>query len=185
MAVEPVRTLILLRHAKSAWPDGVPDQERPLTGRGRRDAAWAGEWLARHDYHPDLALCSTAIRAMQTWDLLATRLSSVASDNQWSVLGVHGPPGGSGPSVVLEPRAYAASAHTLLYLLRELPPDPRIVLLIGHNPGISELASALAEPGYRLGMPTASLAVLTITGSWPDLAPGLAALASFVTPAET
>jgi phosphohistidine phosphatase len=157
-------TLILLRHAKSDWPEGVPDHDRPLAKRGRRDAPEVGRWLRGHDYRPDTVLCSTAQRTRQTWDLVAAKL------------------GGADPAVTFEPRAYGATPHTLLYLVQELRPATRTALLIGHNPGISELASALAEA--PLSFPTAALAVLEFDGSWSDLEPGHASLANFVTPAD-
>ena len=116
---------MLLRHAKSDWPD-VPDLKRPLAKRGRRDAPVVGRWLRGHGYLPDTVICSVADRARQTWELVAPEL-------------------GGSPSVTFEPRAYAASALTLLYLVRELPGTCRAALLIGHNPGIEELAAHLAE----------------------------------------
>src|SRR6266700_6314858 len=84
------RKLVLLRHAKSAWPD-VPDHERPLARRGRRDAPGAGAWLRRAGYLPDLVVCSTARRARETWQLAAAEL-------------------GASPPVRFEPRVYQASA---------------------------------------------------------------------------
>ena len=172
MAADPPRRLILLRHAKSDWPD-VPDQERPLAKRGRRDAPVVGRWLRGHGYLPDTVICSVARRTRQTWKLVAPEL-------------------GGSPSVTFEPRAYAASALTLLYLVRELPGTCRAALLIGHNPGIEELAAHLAEapaaagaprpPGPRF--PTAAVAVLEFGGDWPDLAPGHARLLAFATPAD-
>ena len=118
------RRLILLRHAKSDWPD-VPDRDRPLAKRGRRDAPRIGRWLHDHGYLPDVVICSTARRTEQTWELVAPELAGA-------------------PSVRFEPRAYAASALTLRYLLQELPGRYRAALLIAHNPGLSELAASLA-----------------------------------------
>jgi phosphohistidine phosphatase len=158
------RTLILLRHAKSDWPDGVPDHDRPLARRGRRDAPRAGQWLAARGYQPDVVICSTAERTRQTWSLLTNEA-------------------GFQSSVTFDDRAYAASAGTLLYLARELPADCRTGMIIAHNPGISELANALAVEGVS-GFPTAGLAVLTFAEGWADLAPDTARLAAFVTPAS-
>lgn len=162
---------MLLRHAKSDWPD-VPDVDRPLAKRGRRDAPVIGRWLRDHGYLPDAVVCSTARRTRQTWDLVAPEL-------------------GGSPSVTFEPRAYAATAMTLLYLARELPRRSRTALLIGHNPAISELAAELAEPPAASGsagsagmrFPTAAVAVFEFTGDWPDLAPGQAALLDYAAPA--
>jgi phosphohistidine phosphatase len=168
VASEEPRRLMLLRHAKSDWPD-VPDVDRPLAKRGRRDAPAVGRWLRGRGYRPDTVICSVARRTRQTWDLVAPEL-------------------GGSPSVTFEPRAYGASALTLLYLLRELPGTCRTALLIGHNPAIEDLATHLAEapdaasaPGLRF--PTAAVAVLEFTGDWPDLAPGHAHLLAFATPA--
>ena len=179
MASDTTRRLILLRHAKSDWPD-VPDRDRPLAKRGRRDAPRIGRWLHEHGYQPDVVVCSAARRTRQTWDLLAPEL-------------------GGSPAVRFEPRAYAASAMTLLYLAQELPSRYRTALLIAHNPGLSELASQLAAPpdigpeisrvtdnGPRPGisLPTAAVAVLEFPGDWPSLTPGQARLVSLTTPAD-
>jgi phosphohistidine phosphatase len=157
------RMLILLRHAKSDWPEDVPDHDRPLAKRGRHDAPEVGGWLRGHGYLPDTVVCSTALRTRQTWDLVAAKLRA-------------------DPAVTFESRAYGASAHTLLYLVGELRPATRTALLIGHNPGISELASALAEA--PLSFPTAAVAVLEFDGDWSGLAPGQAYLTDFTTPAN-
>lgn len=167
---------MLLRHAKSDWPD-VPDRDRPLAKRGKRDAPVIGRWLREHGYLPELVICSAARRTRQTWDLVAPEL-------------------GGSPSVTFEPRAYAASALTLLYLVRELPAGCRSALLIGHNPGVSELASSLVEaagdeaagdeapgsPGLRF--PTAAVAVLEFSGAWAALAPARARLLAYTTPRD-
>jgi phosphohistidine phosphatase len=156
---------MLLRHAKSDWPD-VPDRERPLAKRGRRDAPRIGRWLHDHGYLPDVVVCSAAVRTRQTWKLVAPEL-------------------GGSPSVTFEPRAYAASALTLLYLVQELPSRYRAALLIAHNPGIAELATSLAENGNAgLRFPTAAAAVLEFTGPWPALAPAQARLLAYTTPAD-
>lgn len=148
----------MLRHAKSDWPEGVADHDRPLGKRGRRDAPRVGKWLARNDFVPDVVVCSTSQRTRETWDLVAAKLPST-------------------PDVRFDERAYGASAQTLLYLARELPDECRTALLIAHNPGVSEFAGA--------GFPTAALAVLTFDGDWPDLVPGQAHLTAFITPADT
>lgn len=167
-------TLLLLRHAKSEWPEDVPDHDRPLAKRGRRDAPGAGRWLHAHGYHPDVVICSTALRTRQTWELVASKLGTGKL--------------ATSPAVTFEPRAYAASAQTLLYLARELQPVTQVALIIAHNPGISELASILANSeGTRqrmIGFPTTGLGVLTFAGAWADLAPGAARLDAFVIPAD-
>ena len=147
----------MLRHAKSEWPEGVADHDRPLAKRGRRDAPKVGKWLARNDYVPDVVVCSTAQRTRETWDLVAAKLPDT-------------------PDVRFDQRAYGANAQTLLYLASELPDECRTGLLIAHNPGVSDLAG--------VGFPTAALAVLTFDGDWADLAPGQAQLAAFIAPAD-
>jgi phosphohistidine phosphatase len=171
VASDTTRRLILLRHAKSDWPD-VPDRDRPLAKRGRRDAPRMGRWLHEHGYQPDVVVVSAARRARQTWDLAAPEL-------------------GGSPAVRFEPRAYAASALTLLYLAQELPSRYLTALLIGHNPGLSELASRLAAPpvtgnGPRpaISLPTAAIAILEFSGDWSSLTPGQGRLVSLIAPAD-
>jgi len=162
------RRLILLRHAKSAWPD-VPDQDRPLAKRGQRDAPVIGRWLRDHGYQPDTVICSAARRTRQTWELVAREL-------------------GGSPSVTFEPRAYAANAMTLLYLVRELPAASRTAMLVGHNPGVAELATSLAQPPDHddapIRFPTAAVAILDVPGDWAGLSPSQARLRDYTTPAE-
>ncbi|MEU3840248.1 histidine phosphatase family protein [Streptomyces sp. NPDC028635] len=167
----PLRRLVVLRHAKSAWPEGVPDHARPLGKRGRRDAPAAGRALAEADLLPDLAVCSTALRARQTWELAAT---------QW----------GTPPPVRHDERLYAADAADLLAVARETPPDVETLLLVGHNPGLEDLVLALAADcvddtleRVRVKFPTSAIAVLTWHGPhWSRLAPGIALLTSVTVP---
>ena len=168
MADHARHQLILLRHAKSDWPEDVPDHDRPLAKRGQRDAPKVGRWLRRHGYLPGTVICSTALRTRQTWELAADRLEV-------------------SPTVRFERRAYGASAMTLLYLARELPvtADAGTALVIAHNPGISDLAASLAGTHHGgISFPTAGVAVLEFDGDWADLAPGQARLAAFVIPAD-
>ena len=165
MASDTTRRLMLLRHAKSDWPD-VPDHDRPLARRGKHDAPLIGRWLRDHGYLPEIVVCSDARRTRQTWKLVAREL-------------------GGSPEVRFDPRAYAASELTLLYLARELPAGCRSALLIGHNPDLSDLARSLAGPGVQeISFPTAAVAVLEFDGDWPGLAPGQARLLDFTSPAS-
>ncbi|MFJ7963073.1 SixA phosphatase family protein [Streptomyces sp. NPDC096324] len=167
----PRRRLIVLRHAKSAWPDGVPDHERPLATRGRRDAPAAGRALAEADLLPDLALCSTAVRARETWELAA---------REW----------GTPPTVLLDGRLYGADVPELLEAVREVPEHVRTLLVIGHNPGLEELVLELAGDGLddtvdrvRGKFPTSAVAVLVWHGSsWHELGTGEALLTDVVVP---
>ena len=174
MVADEPRRLVLLRHAKSAWPD-VPDNERPLNGRGRRDAPAVGRWLQSSGYVPDVVLCSTASRTRETWELLAPELDA-------------------DPPVLFEQRIYEASALSLLHLLREAGNGHRTVLLIGHNPGLAELAIGIAqmtdgpagEPLERVRekFPSAAVAVLDFQGEWADLTPGEVCMTDFAFPRE-
>jgi phosphohistidine phosphatase len=171
---DETRRLVLLRHAKSAWPD-VADSERPLADRGRRDAPGMGRWLRDRGYVPDAVLCSTARRTRETWDLVAPEL-------------------GAKPSVCYEPRVYEATALSLLHLLREVGGENRTVMLIGHNPGLVELAVGIAQvtdgpaakplERARAKFPTAAVAVLELTGEWADLTPGEVRMTEFAVPRE-
>jgi phosphohistidine phosphatase len=172
---------VLLRHAKSAWPEDVSDHERPLAARGRRDAPMAGHWLRQVGFAPDCVLCSTARRARETWQLAQTEL-------------------GARPPAVFEPQVYGASARSLLSLVRQLPPAARTGLVVGHDPGLPELAVMLAAgpekddslsltagtalDRMRAKFPTAAIAVLNLGGRWSELGLGRARLTCFVTPRE-
>ena len=174
MTQRPNRKLVLLRHAKSAWPD-VPDHERPLAGRGIRAAPVMGRWLRDAGLVPDQVLCSTARRARETWQFAQAGLAAT-------------------PPVSFEDRIYDATAIELLALIREVPPATGTLLLIGHNPAIEDLALMLAAaPGtassgdlerMRAKFPTAAIAVLQPAGTWRTLAPGRARLTAFVTPRD-
>ncbi|WP_338899493.1 histidine phosphatase family protein [Streptomyces sp. TG1A-60] len=165
----PLRELVVLRHAKSAWPIGVPDHERPLAPRGRRDAPAAGRALADADWLPDLALCSTAVRARRTWELASA---------QW----------GTPPPVRHDRRLYAAGVPELLDVVREVPDQVRTLLLVGHNPALEELVLDLAGDALdgalddvRAKFPTSAIAFLSWHGeTWASLAPGTALLTDMI-----
>ena len=138
-------TLILLRHGKSDWSGGEPDHLRPLARRGRRQVPVAGRWLADNVGVIDLAVVSPAVRARETWRLAAAEL-------------------GVTPPVREDDRVYAGSAGSLLGVVRELPADVKTVVLVGHNPGIEDLAARLT--GRSVPMPTSALAVIDLPGPW-------------------
>jgi phosphohistidine phosphatase len=156
------RTLVLLRHAKAERPAGIADIDRPLTARGHADAAAAGAWLHRREITPDSVICSPSKRTRQTWHGVALAL------------------GGSGPAVSYEATVYDGGGRDLLDLVRAVPDNVRTVLLIGHNPSVSDL-SALLDPDTSLdsdGLRTSGIAVHLFEGSWSSCKPGSAALAS-------
>ena len=161
------RTLVLLRHGKSAYPDGVPDHDRPLADRGRRQAALAGEHIGLVVDRFDLVLCSTSTRTRQTFE--ATGL-------------------GAG-RVEFRAEIYAAEPDEILDLVRAVPDEVTSVLVVGHSPGVPDLADELADPGSDPGaraalerkFPTSAFAVVTASGSWSDLPDG-ARLAAVTVP---
>jgi phosphohistidine phosphatase len=155
------RRLVIVRHAKSAWPDGVPDEQRPLNARGRRDAPAAGRWLRDHVGHIDVVVCSPAVRTQQTWNLLAAKLDQV-------------------PAPILDERVYAATANTLLTVVREIPDNVRSAILVGHNPGVADVVTLLTGESPR--MRTSAIAVLRLSSSWTGAIPGGARLLAHATP---
>lgn len=170
----PTRTLYLLRHAKSSWSEaGVSDHDRPLNQRGRQAATRMGAHLARVRPFPDLVLCSDARRARETWERVEQELPSP-------------------PPVRIEPDLYLAGPSKILALLHRAAGDEACILLVGHNPGMADLAAALAGSGdtaalARLGrkLPTAGLVELRFEApSWIALAPGVAHLASLTVPKD-
>src|SRR5215471_2151811 len=124
MAEDPGRSLVLFRHAKSAWPD-VPDHDRPLARRGIQAAPLMGRWLREAGLLPGQVLCSTARRARETWQFAQTGLAAT-------------------PPVTFDVRIYEGAAMGLLTVIREVPPATGTLLLIGHNPAIEDLARLLA-----------------------------------------
>jgi phosphohistidine phosphatase len=172
MSVAEPRRIILFRHAKADWPQ-VPDHERPLADRGRKDAAEAGRRLTDTGLSFDLALCSTATRTRETWKLAVQEFPQR-------------------PKTVYEERIYEASPGELIALLNETPDDAQNVLLVGHNPGIQGLADILAgsaegDARDRMssrGFPAAAFAVLSFSGSWKALEPGVATLLDYWAPSD-
>ena len=138
-------TLILLRHAKSDWSGNEGDHDRPLAERGRHQAPDAGRWLAANIDSIDLAVVSTAKRARTTWDLVSDKLEEA-------------------PRTRHDDDVYAASVGELLDIVRQLDEALGTVVLVGHNPGIEDLAEALT--GDRVPMPTSALAVIELTTTW-------------------
>jgi phosphohistidine phosphatase len=166
-----MHTLYLIRHAKSDWSNrSLPDERRPLNRRGRRDARQLAAHLQRARIEPDLILCSTAERTRETLQLLLTALNS--------------------PDVQLERELYGASVQILLDRLHNVAQNVTSVMLIGHNPGLQELAIALTAPGTKrtlveLKFPTAALATIALpTTSWTNLHEGDAHLTEYVTPKQ-
>ena len=171
-----MRRLMLFRHAKTEndAPSGR-DQDRRLDNRGRHDAAEIGGWIGRHPPFPDLVLVSHAIRAHQTWEIAWEAMKELAPE----------------PVVELVPDLYGADPAQLLQIIRDASAsDPARLMLVGHNPGMHELALALTGSGDASGrkaladnLPTSGLAVFDFdTDDWTDVAFRRGRLVLFVSP---
>lgn len=171
-----MRRLMLLRHAKTEndAPSGR-DQDRRLDKRGRHDAAEIGGWIGRHPPFPDLVLVSHAVRAHQTWEIAWEAMRELVPE----------------PEVELMPELYGADVSQLLETIRDASPaDPQRLMVVGHNPGLHELALALAGSGDPAGrkaltdnLPTSGLAVFDFEiDDWADVAFRRGRLALFVSP---
>jgi phosphohistidine phosphatase len=144
-----MKTLLLLRHAKSSWADeSLTDHQRPLNDRGKRDAPRVGELLIEHQLRPQVVLSSSAKRARKTAEKV---IRATGLDVELRL---------ADELYLAEPRAYVAQ-------LQILPDDLRCVLIVGHNPGLEELCLELT--GRHEQFPTAALAQIELTiDRWAD-----------------
>lgn len=150
-----------MRHAKSDWSGGEADHDRPLNARGRRSATNLGKWLQENAFLPDEALVSDAARTVETYERLRCDAPMRAV-----------------------PALYLAEAHEMRDVLMQA--SGRVVLLVGHNPGIAELAEALVEtppdhgdfPRYPTGATT--VIVFDEADGWARIMPGEGRVAGFV-----
>ena len=204
MSAESRRTLVLLRHAKSAYPPGVADHGRPLASRGEREAALAGAWIRRELPSIDRILCSTAERTRQTAAMAGlteptaptARTSPTARTARASPTARTARASRTTETVPSTPITYTddiydAYPDELEDLIRTLDPAERTVVLVGHAPGLPGLAEDLAGSGsdaaalsrMRSKFPTSAIAVLTVDGEWTDVGRGATtALVDFVIP---
>ena len=166
-----MRRLLLLRHAKTERPEpGERDRDRRLTKRGREDAPLIGAYMARHGLVPDLALVSPATRAEETWALVAKALPTA-------------------PKVVEEEGIYNAGRDKLIGIIRKAR-DARVLLVVGHNPGLHELAVSLIASGdvearerVNEKLPTSGLVVIDLPfDDWSRLHPNAGRIERFVSP---
>ncbi|WP_159591685.1 SixA phosphatase family protein [Chelativorans xinjiangense] len=170
-----MRELLLLRHAKSSWDELTRDDfDRPLSARGKAAAALMGREVAARGWVPDEALVSAALRTRQTWRLAVAEMGEGA------------------PRATRDKALYMASADRLLALIRKAPAGSCRLLLLGHNPGMEDLAAGLAGPGsdaaalarLRAKFPTAALARFTVKGPWAGLGFAGARLTHFLRPKD-
>ena len=160
-----MRTLYLLRHAKSSWKDAaLPDFERPLKGRGREAAEQMGRFLASKKVTVGALISSPSVRTRQTIDIVQRHVQ----------LGVE-------PQ--FDQRIYEASLSTLVQVVSEIPDDKKAAMLVGHNPGMEEMLAFLTRESRH--MPTCALAKMVVDGSsWKEAGRGSGKLEWFVTPKD-
>ncbi|MCP8937308.1 histidine phosphatase family protein [Alsobacter sp. SYSU M60028] len=164
-----MRRLIIFRHAKAVPHGAAPDFDRALAQRGLDDAEAMGRMMAEEQLLPDLALVSPALRTRQTWERAAPALGPVETREEAAI--------------------YNAETDDLLRLVREAPAKVRTLVLVGHNPGVSDLARRLVGHGDRYAFarlrkkfPTAAIAVIDFPEDWPSVADGAGRLDRFVAP---
>lgn len=157
-----MRTLLLMRHAKSAWDTGDTDHERPLTGRGRKAAAAMGRWLSHYGQAPTTVLCSTALRARDTAE-------RAARAGAWTA------------AFRLMPAIYEATAEELLRVVAASDEEDGTLMLVGHEPGMSSLTRLLS--GARVRFPTGAAARIDLEiGRWSQIEPGAGELVWLLPP---
>lgn len=157
-----------MRHAKSDYPHGVADHDRPLASRGIREAGLAGEWLRANVPMIELVLCSTATRTRQTLDRTDV-----------------------GAPVTFSARLYGATPGTMIDEINQVADDVTTLLVVGHEPTMSQVALGLADPDrsnrdaadhISMKYPTSAIAVLRVPVSWAALELSAAELTSFHVP---
>jgi len=167
-----MRRLLLLRHAKAERAEpGEPDIERALAERGRKDAARIGAYMAGHSLTPDRVAISPATRTQETWKCTATAFRPA-------------------PAATTAERLYDATPHTILAVIKGMPATAHTLLVVGHNPGLHELALMLIASGdidarerLREKLPTSGLAIIDFPiDDWARLHPQSGRLERFVSP---
>lgn len=169
-----MRRLLLLRHTKSSWRDeALPDIERPLAPRGRRAAPAIGIYLRDHGMIPDLVLVSTAQRTRETWQLINLMFADA-------------------PAVRYDEKLYLADAEDILKRVAKAPAAAETVMVVGHNPGLQELAVALYDGGeaiefnrLKAKFPTGGLAIYEFdVDRWTDIRVKSGRLVGFTAPRD-
>ena len=175
-----MRRLLLLRHAKTEndAPSGQ-DQDRRLDDRGRLDAAAIGGWIGRHPPLPDAVLVSTAVRTQQTWEIAGQAMQDAANDLA------------APPRIEFLTELYGADPTQLLQIIRQAESrDPKQMMVIGHNPGMHELALALTGDGDAAAkralednLPTTGLAIFDFAiENWSEVGFRRGSLVRFLSP---
>ncbi len=165
------RDLLLLRHAKSAWDDpSLHDHDRPLAPRGTKAVRRLRDHLTRSEHRPDVVLCSSSRRTVDTVEGIRAALPKHVG-------------------IELTDELYLADAATMLTRLHTLDDTVRCAMLVGHNPGLEDLASLLVGSGdadlraqLATKLPTGALVTLSFNGAWADLTPGAARIDALFMP---
>jgi len=162
-----MKNLVLIRHAKSSWDDPqLDDRDRPLNGRGKRDAPLMGAVLRKRGLSPDSIISSPARRALKTAKLIAAQIGFPISQ------------------IAVDDRIYLAEATTLLALIQGLPDDSNQTILFGHNPGFTELVNTLTETGIG-NVPTCGVAAIEFAiDTWAAVSPAAGRLKFFDYPKQ-
>ncbi|WP_051453397.1 SixA phosphatase family protein [Hydrogenovibrio kuenenii] len=169
MSEHRLRELLLVRHAKSDWKEDLDDKERPISEKGKKAASRLGHWLQENNLMPSYALVSPAQRAQQTFKRLKVDKDIC-------------------PQITLD-QLYLATLDELIEVLAEIPKHYERVMIIGHNPGLEELAQFLEYESHcedcetRL-FPTGSLAHFILPNSWKNLNAGAGKLVQFIRPKD-
>ncbi|MGH7542634.1 MAG: SixA phosphatase family protein [Gemmatimonadota bacterium] len=162
-----MKTLVLVRHAKSSWKDAsLADRDRPLNDRGKRDAPEMGRRLAARGEAPDLIVSSPAARALATARVIAEAVGYPVD------------------RIREDERIYMAGPADLLGAIHDLDDDDDRVFLFGHNPGLTDLVNALSVPAVE-NVPTCGVVEFRLTGDrWADLSRETVRRASLMTPKD-
>lgn len=158
-----MKTLVLARHAKSDWTQDLPDEERPLNGRGKKDAPRMGEILRSHGFLPDLVISSHAVRARSTAEKVADALGYTSS-------------------IRIDNRIYLAGTSSLLSVIRDIPETAESAMIFGHNPDMEMMVQMLLSAKGMTPMPTCAFACLELHGPWAETGKQPAALKWFLIP---
>ncbi len=155
--------LLLMRHAKAAYPGDCSDHQRPLAGRGRREAPMMGEWLAESGWVPDLVVCSDAARTIETAELVIEGL-------------------GATPPLKPVAELYEAGVGEVLDVVARTKPKIRTLLVVGHEPTMSAATATIS--GKFAHFPTATIAQIELEEGWQTIEPGAGRLIGVRTPKD-
>ena len=148
-----MKNFVLCRHAKSEWPDGVPDLERPLKARGINDATRLGQLLASQQFIPDIIISSPAQRALETAQLIG------------KFAGYH-------KNIVVESSVYHEGPGSLIALIQDLPDEVNTAMIFGHNPTMEQAVRFLLQADAPFEMPTSGMACFeTYLDNWKSITP--------------